>query len=59
MLLLVSLCILVRCVYRVVQFADGLDSSMAQNEGLFIGMDSAMVALAFIGLSICHPAVFL
>ena len=59
MLLFVSVCILVRCVYRVVEFADGLDSSMAQNEGLFIGMDSTMVTLAFIGLSVCHPAVFL
>jgi RTA1 like protein len=58
-LLVVSLCIMTRCIYRVVEFSGGLNSPLAENEGLFIGLDNVMVAVAFVGLVACHPAIFL
>jgi hypothetical protein len=59
MLLVVCTCIIVRCVYRVAAYSGGFTSALNTNEGLFIGLDSVMTAIALSGLAVFSPAIFL
>ncbi|KAH8660043.1 RTA1 like protein-domain-containing protein [Xylariales sp. PMI_506] len=47
--------ILIRCIYRIVELKDGYFSATFRDEGLFIGLESAMMCLAVFLLNIAHP----
>lgn len=47
--------IFVRCVYRIAEMANGWSSAIMQNEADFIAMDSAMIMIATVALTIFHP----
>ena len=49
------LCILIRCVYRIAEMANGWQNSIMQNEGLFIGLDSTLVGIATMLQTFVHP----
>ncbi|KAI0735122.1 RTA1 like protein [Earliella scabrosa] len=50
-----TMVIYIRCVYRVIEFADGFSGSIAHNEVLFNVFDGAMVTLGFYILNFMHP----
>jgi len=56
-LVLAYAAILIRCVYRVAEMAGGWGNSIMQNEAMFTGLDSFMVALAMIALNLFHPGL--
>ena len=47
--------LLVRCVYRVPELSGGWRNKVMRDEGMFIGLDGAMVALAILSLAVFHP----
>lgn len=47
--------ILVRCIYRIDELSDGYNSDLFHNEGVFYGLESAMVTLAVFCLAVGHP----
>jgi len=49
--------ILIRCVYRVAEMAGGWGNSIMQDEAMFTGLDSFMVAIAMIALNFFHPGL--
>ncbi|CAH0024702.1 unnamed protein product [Clonostachys rhizophaga] len=51
--------VLVRSAYRVAELSNGLDSGLAQNERLFIGLDGILIALATVLLIAFHPVYLL
>ncbi|CAH0057021.1 unnamed protein product [Clonostachys solani] len=51
--------VLIRSAYRVAELSNGLDSGLAQNEGLFIGLDGMLIALATVLLIGFHPVYLL
>lgn len=59
MILVVCACIIVRCIYRAAAYSGGFTSALNQNQAVFIGLDSTMIAIALSGLAIFTPAVFL
>ena len=52
-----TLCIFVRCVYRVAELSDGFDGRLAHIDWLFIVLEGVMVAIAVLVLNVFHPAV--
>lgn len=54
-LVVVYFAILVRCVYRIAEMAGGWQNPIMQDEGLFIGLDSALVGLATVLQTFLHP----
>lgn len=49
------LAILIRCVYRIAEMSGGWRNSIMQNEPLFIGLDSTLVAVATLLQTFVHP----
>ena len=47
--------ILIRCVYRIAEMSGGWRNSIMQNEPLFIGLDSTLVAIATVLQTFVHP----
>ncbi|VUC24282.1 unnamed protein product [Clonostachys rosea] len=56
-LALATLCILVRTAYRVAELSQGFGSPLAQNETAFFILESTLVLVACIALSVIHPGV--
>ncbi|KIX94077.1 uncharacterized protein Z520_10103 [Fonsecaea multimorphosa CBS 102226] len=56
--LIAYLAILIRCVYRVAEMANGWRNPIMQNQGLFIGLDSVQVGVATILQTFLHPGYF-
>ncbi|RDW82835.1 hypothetical protein BP6252_03947 [Coleophoma cylindrospora] len=54
-LTLSTLCILVRCVYRIDELSNGYQGPLIHNEGLFIGLEGVMVIAAVFALNVGHP----
>lgn len=54
---LAYLTIFVRCVYRIAEMAGGWQNEIMQNEDEFIVLDSVMIAVATIALTVCHPGI--
>ncbi|QDS69162.1 hypothetical protein FKW77_010533 [Venturia effusa] len=57
-LFIAYLAILIRCVYRIAEMAGGWRNPIMQDESLFIGLDSTMVALATLLQTAFHPGIF-
>lgn len=54
--LVFSICtIFIRCFYRLIQFGQGWGGSLIKNPAYFIGLDSVMMLVALISLTIFHP----
>lgn len=49
------LTIFVRCVYRIAEMAGGWGNSIMQNEPEFIVLDSVMIMIAVLCLTVTHP----
>ncbi len=47
--------ILIRCVYRIAEMSQGWRNPIMQNEPLFIGLDSTLVAMATVLQTFVHP----
>ena len=47
--------ILVRCIYRLPEMIGGWGNSLMQNEKEFIALDSVMISIAAIALTVFHP----
>ncbi|CAK7216938.1 hypothetical protein SBRCBS47491_002993 [Sporothrix bragantina] len=47
--------ILIRCVYRIDELSEGYSGEIFHNEGLFYGLESAMMVLAVFSLAIGQP----
>ncbi|KAI0376801.1 RTA1 like protein [Hypomontagnella monticulosa] len=58
-LLLATVLILIRSCYRVAELSQGLSSSLATDQWLFVGLDGFMVAIATSMMAIVHPAFIL
>jgi len=56
-LVLAYVAILIRCVYRVAEMAGGWGNSIMQDEAMFTGLDSFMIAIAMIALNFFHPGL--
>ncbi len=54
-LVLAFLTVFTRCVYRVAELAPGWANPIMQNEAEFIVLDSVMVAIATVCLTVFHP----
>jgi hypothetical protein len=52
-------CILVRCIFRAAELFGGFDSSLANNETLFMLLDGTLMIIAVIMLTIAHPGLTL
>lgn len=51
-----SICtIFIRCVYRLIQFGQGWGGTLIKNPAYFIALDSVMMLIAIISLTIFHP----
>ncbi|KIW79665.1 hypothetical protein Z517_06279 [Fonsecaea pedrosoi CBS 271.37] len=56
--LIAYVAILIRCVYRVAEMANGWRNPIMQNQGLFIGLDSVQIGVATILQTFIHPGCF-
>jgi hypothetical protein len=56
-LLLSSLCIFTRCIYRVAELSDGWTGELMKMENYFIGFEGAIVFVAVFMLNLFHPGV--
>lgn len=54
-LTLAFLTVFTRCVYRIAEMANGWSNPIMQDETDFIALDSVMVMLATLALTVCHP----
>ena len=52
---LATICILGRCIYRVVELQEGFDSEIANHEASYIVFESAFIAIAATALTVLHP----
>ncbi|TPX07427.1 uncharacterized protein E0L32_002103 [Thyridium curvatum] len=50
--------ILIRCVYRIIELQGGYFSATFRNEGLFIGLESSVMAVAVFCFNVSHPGFF-
>ncbi|KAL0943391.1 uncharacterized protein CTRU02_201277 [Colletotrichum truncatum] len=50
--------IVIRCIYRVPEMAEGWGSDLMQDEITFLVLDGAMILVAVLLLTIFHPAVY-
>ncbi|CUS21768.1 LAQU0S04e00342g1_1 [Lachancea quebecensis] len=50
-----SLLIFVRCIYRVIELAEGWSGNLITHEVYFIILDALMMSLATTLLTVCHP----
>ncbi|KAI9786567.1 MAG: hypothetical protein M1816_007891 [Peltula sp. TS41687] len=56
-LALATITIFIRCVYRVVELADGWNGDLIHNETLFIVLEGVMVIIASFALNVGHPGM--
>ena len=49
--------ILIRCVYRIDELSEGYSGDIFHNEGLFYGLESAIMTLAVFALCIGQPGL--
>ncbi len=54
-LVLATICILVRSIFRVAELSDGFDGPIIKIQWLFIVFEGVLLATAVIALCICHP----
>lgn len=54
-LMLATILIFTRCVFRVAELSDGWEGELAKNEGLFYGLESTPVIVAVLLLNIFNP----
>jgi hypothetical protein len=54
-----SIFILIRTIYRVVEFVGGWNGKVNTTQWLFLVFDGIMITLAMLTLNIFHPGVFL
>jgi hypothetical protein len=54
-LVLATVCIFIRSVFRVAELSDGFGGHLANNEVSFMVLDGVMVLIACISLTIIHP----
>ncbi|KAH9909038.1 RTA1 like protein-domain-containing protein [Xylariomycetidae sp. FL2044] len=59
MLVVAIICLFTRAVYRTMLLGMGLQSTMAQNEMLFAGLEGFLVVVAVVSLVVAHPASYL
>lgn len=52
---LASLSIFTRCIYRVVELSDGFSGPLANDEITFLILEGPMIMIAMLALSIFHP----
>lgn len=52
-----SLCIFVRCIYRLIELAEGWDGYLILHERYFLVLEALIVFLGMLSLSIIHPGV--
>ena len=52
-----TVCIFTRSVYRVAELSDGWDGHLIKTQSYFIGLESAIIAVAVLVLNAFHPAV--
>src|SRR5262245_46511876 len=56
-LVVATLTIYIRCVYRVVELNAGFDSHLANEEVTYMILEGAMIAIAVCAMSILHPGL--
>jgi hypothetical protein len=56
-LILATLCIFTRCVYRVAELSEGWTGALMKNQSMFIGLEGVMVIIAALALAIFHPGL--
>ncbi|PIL31920.1 transporter [Ganoderma sinense ZZ0214-1] len=49
----------IRSIYRIAEFADGFNGSIAHNQTLFIVFDAVFIFLALVTLNFNHPGILL
>ena len=52
-----ALAIFIRCIYRVVELAQGFSGAIANAEGPFLAFEGPMIMLAVLMLTLFHPAI--
>jgi hypothetical protein len=56
---IMTIFIVIRTIYRVVEFVDGWNGTVISTQWLFNVFDSAMIVLAMYTLNIFHPGIYL
>jgi hypothetical protein len=51
-----TLCIFARCVYRVIELAEGYGGHLARTQNYFVVLEGAVVCAAVLSLNVFHPA---
>jgi len=54
---LATICIFWRSVYRIAELSDGWSGPLMYKQGLFIGFEGVLIAVACVALNIFHPSV--
>jgi hypothetical protein len=54
-LTLATICILIRCVFRVAELSGGFNGKLANQEASFMILEGAMIVTASIALTVYHP----
>ncbi|KAI1943997.1 hypothetical protein LOZ66_000585 [Ophidiomyces ophidiicola] len=57
-LALATLCIFVRCVFRVAELSEGWNGPLMRDEPLFIALEGVMIIVAVLALNVFNPAIF-
>lgn len=57
-LVIIYTSVIIRCIYRIAEMAGGWRNSIMQDEGLFIGLDTALMTIATLLQSFVHPGIF-
>jgi len=52
-----SLFIFIRCVYRVVELSDGFSGKLANDETTFLVLEGPMIMIAMLALTAFHPGI--
>ena len=52
-----TLCILIRTAFRVAELREGFESDISQNETIFFILEGAMILIACLFLTLCHPGI--
>ncbi|GJC82799.1 sphingoid long-chain base transporter RSB1 [Colletotrichum liriopes] len=56
-LALATVCVFVRCVFRVVELSGGWTGPLMGRQDLFVGFEGVMIAAAVLALNLSHPAL--
>ncbi|OHE96476.1 RTA1 like protein [Colletotrichum orchidophilum] len=55
-LVLSTVCIFVRCVFRVIELSGGWTGPLMARQDLFIAFEGVMIVISVVGLNVFHPA---